>query len=175
MENETLLEPQIWEQERFMRNISTEDRGLPPGSRLSFVIVLTAFLAVLVMMPSRAHASAQVRLAWQRNPETTVIGYRVYYGYSSGSYRYCRNVGNRRTYLLKRLPVGKTCYIAVAAYDFYGNESKLSKEIPYTPTAQIALGAETGALTPPMVLASDARASGGKYLPVPSGSINLAD
>lgn len=122
-----------------MQRILKERTFRYPRYVVSSLIVLAAFLSVLFIRPSNAHA-AQVTLTWQRSRSAKVVGYIVYYGTSSRNYAYRLNVGNITTYTLGALTAGKRYYIAVAAYDFYDNESKPSNEITYTPTIATAFG-----------------------------------
>ena len=78
---------------------------------------------------------AQIRLAWGANTEPDVAGYQVYYGRTSGNYKYSIDVGNVTTYTLQGLKQGVTYYIALTAYDSADNESDISNEVSGTITA----------------------------------------
>jgi hypothetical protein len=64
------------------------------------------------------------------------VGYRVYWGTSSGSYRQARGAGlgagQSSSYVVGNLPVNSTYYFAVTAYDSAGNESAYSAEATKT-------------------------------------------
>jgi VCBS repeat-containing protein len=81
-------------------------------------------------------------LEWDRNPETNVIGYRVYVGRVSRSYDSVLDIGNQTSAEVPTSP-GRT-YFAVTAYDSDGLESDYSEEVFYTllgdNTAPSALG-----------------------------------
>jgi fibronectin type 3 domain-containing protein len=73
--------------------------------------------------------AAEVTLAWNKNQESTVTGYKLYYGTSSGSYQQGINVGNVTTRTVSSLSDGVTYYFSVTAYDSAGNESEYSSEV----------------------------------------------
>jgi hypothetical protein len=69
-------------------------------------------------------------LEWDRNPETNVIGYRVFTGSVSRAYGPPMDVGNV-TKVAVLTGIGTT-YFAVTAYDSDGLESDYSEEVFYT-------------------------------------------
>jgi hypothetical protein len=65
---------------------------------------------------------------------TTLIdlaGFKLYYGTQSGQYSQVIDVGNYNTAEIGDLGSG-TYYLAITAYDTYGNESRFSNEIYHT-------------------------------------------
>ena len=96
---------------------------------MHLIIYLTVF--AFLSLPSWAH-SAEVTLAWDRNGETDIAGYRVYYGTLSGHYPFMKDARSNTSCTIYNLEAGKTYYFAATAYDFTGNESGFSAEIPYT-------------------------------------------
>ena len=83
-----------------------------------------------------------VTLAWDRSPDSSVIGYRIYYGAASGNYTNSVAVGNVTTNAVQGLTSGVTYFFAVTAYDASGLESSFSNETSYTvptglPTVQL--------------------------------------
>jgi hypothetical protein len=91
-------------------------------------IVLTAF---------HVHA-ARVSLSWTApttnqngTPLTDLKGFKVYYGFASGSYSVTIDVGLNTNAVLSDLQDGRTYYFAVTAYDTSGNHS-LFTEVPFT-------------------------------------------
>jgi hypothetical protein len=73
--------------------------------------------------------SAQVTLAWDRNPEQDISGYRIYYGTASRVYNWFVDVGNVATYTVTGLlDDGGTYYFAATAYDTSQVESTYSTE-----------------------------------------------
>ena len=95
---------------------------------MRLILYLTVF--AVLSLPSWAY-SAKVMLAWDRNGETDIAGYRVYYGSSSGHYPFMLDAHNNTSCTIYNLEAGKTYYFAATAYDFTGNESGFSAEIPY--------------------------------------------
>ncbi len=68
---------------------------------------------------------------WDASPSTSVTGYNVYYGNSSGNYSSMINAGANLSATLSNLAGGKTYYIAVTAFDSLGNESVYSSEVSF--------------------------------------------
>jgi len=91
------------------------------------ILIATALL-LLFFTPAEA---AHLDLAWDANTEPDLAGYRVYYGTASREYGIDNSidVGNTTTYRVDSLLEGVTYYIAVTAYDMYGNESDFSDEV----------------------------------------------
>jgi hypothetical protein len=74
----------------------------------------------------QVHAKV-VTVTWNRNAESTVIGYRVSYGTQSGTYTTTIDVGNVTSYQLN-LTDGFKYYAVVRAYDTLGQVSQPSNE-----------------------------------------------
>jgi len=91
-----------------------------------FGVVLFAVLTCGI-----AKASSSVDLAWDGNPDPSVVGYNVYYGGASGDYTNVISVGDVTNANIGGLTEGKTYYFAVTAYDSYGDESAFSAETIY--------------------------------------------
>jgi len=89
-------------------------------------ILIAIALLLLCFTPADA---AYLDLAWDANTEPDLAGYRLYYGTASGEYVDSIYVGNITTYRLDGLLEGVMYYIAVTAYDVYGNESDFSDEV----------------------------------------------
>jgi N-acetylmuramoyl-L-alanine amidase len=88
------------------------------------------FLALTLLAAHGSTAFAQsVTLAWDRNPEPDVTGYRLYYGTSPRTYTNQVDVGNQITYQVTGLDVSLNYYFAVQAYNRYGVSSGLSQEV----------------------------------------------
>ena len=115
--------------------------------RVSGAILMLALLhspgpAFSVMPPG-----SRVTLAWDRSPDSSVTGYRVYYGGVSGNYTNSLAVGNATTATIPGLASGVTYFFAVSASATNGLESILSNEIAYTvpkalPTVRIGVTPE---------------------------------
>lgn len=73
----------------------------------------------------------RVDIFWDRNFERDLAGYNVYYAYSyDGKYTLIGSTENDY-YVDNGAKNGTTYYYAVAAYDFNGNESDLSRDVVY--------------------------------------------
>jgi Fibronectin type III domain len=81
---------------------------------------------VLFVISSTVFAGG-IQLAWDPPPDP-VLGYKLYYGTSSGNYTKNMDVGKVATYTLTGLQDGQTYYIAVTAYNDSG-ESNYSNEV----------------------------------------------
>ncbi len=105
--------------------------GLSGLKRLT-VFFLFFLISVFCLLYSGAAHAASVTLAWDQSQETDVAGYRVYYGTTSGHYTTMISVGNNTSGTITNLEPGRTYYFTATAYDYNGNESAFSQEIPYT-------------------------------------------
>jgi len=89
--------------------------------------ILTAIILSLIFFtPAGAD---HLDLAWNANTEPDLAGYQVYYGTASWEYGDPIDVGNTTTCRLDSLLEGVMYFIAVTAYDVYGNESEFSDEV----------------------------------------------
>ncbi|HZD84733.1 MAG TPA: Ig-like domain-containing protein, partial [Gemmatimonadaceae bacterium] len=86
----------------------------------------TTSAAVIVTV---ANSARQVSLAWDRNTEPNISGYKVYVGTTSGVYGVPLDVGNVTAYTVTGLAAGTAYYISVTAYDQTGLESGFSNEV----------------------------------------------
>lgn len=72
----------------------------------------------------------RLTLAWNRNPEPDVVGYRLYYGFAPREYVWTNDVPGQATTATVALPLGGVTYhFAVTAYNDQGIESEYSDEI----------------------------------------------
>ena len=88
-------------------------------------------VVVCLMFASICFSAPGVRkwqLRWAANTETDLAGYKLYYGFTSGVYGNPIDVGNVTNYLLTGV-VPSNNYLALTAYDKYGNESGYSPEL----------------------------------------------
>ena len=106
----------------------------------SFLARITPLLAGLF---SLAQDAQSVTLAWDVDTDPTVVGYRLYYGTSSGSYTQSSDVENRTTATISDLAVGYTYFFVVRAYNALGLESPPSNELSFTPNANPAVPASS--------------------------------
>jgi hypothetical protein len=113
--------------------------GLRSYPSLLLVLVSTFItlvsLSTTLLFIADAHA-AQVMLAWDRNTQSGITGYKVYYGIASGNYTYNQDVGNVTTYTVTGLNSGTTYYFVATDYTASNTESGYSNEVSTTtPTA----------------------------------------
>lgn len=113
--------------------------------RRAFVRV-TAFAAVL-LLPEVASAGV-VTIAWDRNPETNIAGYRVSYGTVSGAYTTTVDVGNRLDWQIRGVEDGQKYYFVVRAINTAGAVSPPSTEISANIVGLTALTTDMVAPTP---------------------------
>ena len=108
-----------------------------------FALVISGLLFllffILSLLAPSAHAG-QVTVAWDRNPEPEVAGYKIYYGTHSGSYTASLDAGNTTSVVVSGLQEGATYYFAAVAYDASNNESGFSNEIAYAVPAGVSAG-----------------------------------
>ena len=99
--------------------------------------IAVALLSLITLIASPGHG-AQVQLAWNASTNTDgqslteLVGYRLYYGLSSGNYHVILDVGNALSAALDGLEDGRTYYFAVTIYDIEGFESDFSNEVSTT-------------------------------------------
>lgn len=112
-------------------------------SRTVGIILLFA----LLQRADSAHAAVVIDtvygalVTWDRSPDPKVIGYRIYYGTSSGQYSISYPTGNVPGTMVARLTEGVTYFFAATAYGTNGIESALSSEasfVPGVPTLQLS-------------------------------------
>jgi hypothetical protein len=122
--------------------------------KLFFILLFLLSSLIFASTFNTAHA-AQVTLAWNRNAEENVVGYKVYYGTGSGNYDWVLDVGNVTSITLTDLSEGFTYYFVVTAYDnsdpslesTYSNEvSKNTCTFSISPTSA-SFGASGGSGT----------------------------
>ena len=77
-----------------------------------------ASLAIMLFFHLATAQAGQVTLAWDANTESTLGGYRLYYGQASGNYTSNIDVGNKTTYTLAGLQDGATYYFALKSSPF---------------------------------------------------------
>ena len=97
-----------------MSNIAFHHPRIWHWSILFLAIILSSF--VFTVSSTTVHA-AQVTLAWDRNAESNVEGYKVYYGTASRDYDWFIDVGDVTSITITDLTDGFTYYFAATAYD----------------------------------------------------------
>lgn len=96
-----------------------------------YIVFLIAFFCLLTFGVTVAEASMTVTLAWGKNQETDVIGYKAHYGTFSRNYQYTVDVNNNTSCTIGGLEEGKTYYFAVTAYNSLF-ESDYSMELVFS-------------------------------------------
>jgi hypothetical protein len=81
-------------------------------------------------MPLSAANAAQVTIAWDKNPEPNITGYKMHYGTTNGRYDYTVDVGDNTSCTISGIEPDQTYYFAATAYNEIG-ESDFSEEIVY--------------------------------------------
>ena len=105
-------------------------------SRVPHTLRLVPFIIIILvsltfnLLPAPGHA-AQVTLAWDKSPESDIVGYKIHYGIISGNYDYSVNIGNYTSCNISGLEENTTYYFAATAYNAIG-ESDFSEEIVYS-------------------------------------------
>jgi hypothetical protein len=99
-------------------------------SLVSYNVGLWAFALLYVSLSSIASA-VPVTFAWDAVSDSSVAGYKIYYGYTSGQYSFSEDVGLKTRASLSDLDQQMVYYIAATAYDTSGNESPFSNEVTY--------------------------------------------
>lgn len=90
------------------------------------LIVLFSIIFLSLMENSFA---GTIKLRWDPVYESSLAGYKIYYGYESQNYTFVETVSKVTTHTLTDLNDCMTYYIAVTSYDYYGNESEHSNEV----------------------------------------------
>ena len=105
--------------------------------------ILTAIvLSFMFIAPAGA---ANLELAWNANTEPDLAGYIVYYGASSRNYTDWVDVGYVTSARITGLGDDTEYFFALAAYDYYGNDSDFSDEVSGYPIPDpISDGASSG-------------------------------
>lgn len=104
---------------------------------LARVLAVVLFFALL---HNPVQAVQSVALAWDPNPDPTVVGYKMYWGVASSTYTNMVDAGNAMSVSIPGLVEGTTYFFAATSYDTFGLESDWSNEVSYTvrlPTVQI--------------------------------------
>ncbi len=87
------------------------------------------FIVIFCLLFPGLAPAAHIDLAWSPNSEPDLGGYIVYYGTSPGNYTDSIDVGNTTSYRIKGLSANQEYFVALTAYDIYGNESGFSEEV----------------------------------------------
>jgi len=105
---------------------------LSATSRISPHIPLSLLAGLAVAMGTCVSRTEQsVSLAWNANPETNIVGYRLYYGTTSQSLTNTVDAGPQLTVTVNGLREGVTYYFAVTARNLDELESDFSDQVSY--------------------------------------------
>ena len=74
-------------------------------------------------------AANSIELAWERNPDADLAGYRIYRALPGGEFEKIGETGETTSYSDRQVESGKQYRYAVAAFDKSGNESRRSEPI----------------------------------------------
>lgn len=97
-----------------------------------FFLLIMASLVLLVTLSNKSAYGAQVTLAWDPSSDSSISGYKLYWGSQSKQYTLYTDVGNITSETISNLQAGTIYYFAATAYDVQGNESSYSNEVSYT-------------------------------------------
>jgi hypothetical protein len=108
----------------------------------SLTLSLSLIVFLTLALPRQAFC-AQVTLAWDPEPLSSLAGYTLHYGTVSKSYSFTIDAGSRTSATITGLTEGITYYFAATAYDISGNESAFSNEVAYTVPSTVNNGKAT--------------------------------
>jgi hypothetical protein len=142
------------------------------GSRLSSFITLFLGISLYLLININIVFAAQITLVWDHIYEPDLMGYKIYYGNSSGNYSESVNIGSPdiTTCTIYDLIEGQTYYFSATAYNSNFLESNYSEEISYTvdpsamtttTTAIISTSTTTGPTTTTIISGGGGGGGGG--------------
>jgi len=97
--------------------------------RTTIDIIISIIVTIIVVLIYTVLFAAEATVSWDKNLESDLSGYKIYYGTSSANYGNIIDVGNNISYTVTNLDSNITYYFAITAYDLSGNESEFSKEV----------------------------------------------
>jgi len=127
----------------FQANTLTWNRNARAFLMASLICAVT-----LIALPA-LHANS-IPLAWNPSINSSVTGYKIYYGVASGVYTSSVDVGNVTNATITGLSQNTTYYFAAKSYDAVGDSSPFSNEIKlmvYSPAALIQTTNVSGQLS----------------------------
>ena len=86
-------------------------------------------IATVLFFPVTQAYSAQSTLSWDAVSDPAVVGYKLHYGDTPGSYTKTLDTGKMTSLTVDDLAEGQTYYFASTAYDSAGNQSGYSNEV----------------------------------------------
>jgi hypothetical protein len=87
-----------------------------------------------LVVGAEAATAGTITLSWVANPDTNVVGYKVFYGTTSQVYTTNIVAGNVTNLIVGGLTAGTTYYFAATSYDAAGDQSGYSAETSGTAT-----------------------------------------
>lgn len=93
------------------------------------MILKKIFPVVICLLFPSSVLGAHIDLAWDANSEPDLAGYIVYYGSFSRAYTESLDIGKATSVRITGLSEDTEYFIALTAYDIYGNESDFSAEV----------------------------------------------
>lgn len=108
------------------------------SSAYNYCIYATNTIVTPPTVITNLPATNRVTLRWDRSPDVSVTGYKIYLGPTSAGYTNSVTVGNVTNAVISNLVATTTYFFAATAYESSGLESDFSNETIYTvpsPTA----------------------------------------
>lgn len=96
------------------------------------VFLAIPFVAVPAVDAAAVLGRSSVTVGWNQNPESSVAGYKVLLGTTSGTFSKVQNVGKVTSHAFTGLSPSTTYYFAVQAYDSTYQVSELSSVLTFT-------------------------------------------
>lgn len=100
---------------------------------LGGILFLTLLFNPVPALSAALTGPYSANLAWDASADPGVMGYRIYFGVSSGNYTDSIDAGNLTTSAVSGLSSGARYYFVVTAVDAQGIESLPSNEISFVP------------------------------------------
>jgi len=88
-------------------------------------------LLFLIAIFSIGVLAEDVLLTWDKSPDATAIGYRLYYGGESGVYTNNISVSNTNLAAITNLAPNTVYYFAAKSFNINNHESVFTKEVSY--------------------------------------------
>src|SRR6266496_2775446 len=102
------------------------------GFRMTRWLAILGTIIILAISNSPARAGSNVTLAWDPSPDTSVVGYIVYYGLAGGSSTNSLDAAGQTTATVSNLTAGANEFFYVTAYNSQRVESLPSNLVNYT-------------------------------------------
>jgi fibronectin type III domain protein len=113
------------------QEVGCTDVALGWSSRIMGLTRVLGGIMFFALLHNPVQAGRSVTFAWDRNFETNIADYRIYYGGASRTYTNMVSTGSATSVTIGNLAEGVTYYFAATAYSILGRESDFSDEIGY--------------------------------------------